>query len=214
MILIGQYDSPFVRRVGIALRHYGLPFEHRPWAVFRDAERIAAFNPLRKVPTLVLDDGTVLAESFVCLEWIDGRMAEQHGADSALLLLPRAGATRAAGLRVCGFALGVMEKAVSLVYERLLRDAPSKEWSARCEAQIRGGLALLERERAGQRSRHWLGERLSHADVAVTCATSFVEEAHPGLIAEGELPALRELARRCEATPAFGEIRQPFVVNR
>ena len=38
MILIGQYDSPFVRRVGIALRRYQLPFEHRPWSVWGDAE--------------------------------------------------------------------------------------------------------------------------------------------------------------------------------
>ncbi len=51
MILIGQYDSPFVRRAGIALRLYGLPFEHRPWSVFGDADRIRAINPLMRVPT-------------------------------------------------------------------------------------------------------------------------------------------------------------------
>ena len=57
MFLIGQYDSPFVRRVAIALRLYGLPFEQRPWSVFGDAEKIAAYNPLIRVPTLVLDNG-------------------------------------------------------------------------------------------------------------------------------------------------------------
>src|SRR4051794_41946804 len=57
MILIGQYDSPFVRRVGIALRLYGLPFEHRPWSTFGDADKIAPYNPLRRVAPLVLDDG-------------------------------------------------------------------------------------------------------------------------------------------------------------
>ncbi|HEX2669966.1 MAG TPA: glutathione S-transferase N-terminal domain-containing protein, partial [Polyangiaceae bacterium] len=57
MILIGQYDSPFVRRVGIALRHYGLSFEHRPWSVWGNAAQIAQHNPLRRVPTLLLDDG-------------------------------------------------------------------------------------------------------------------------------------------------------------
>ena len=55
MILIGQYDSPFVRRTAIALRLYGLPFEHRPWSTFGDADRLAVFNPLRRVPTLVLN---------------------------------------------------------------------------------------------------------------------------------------------------------------
>src|SRR4051812_49580846 len=57
MILIGQYDSPFVRRVGIALRLYGLPFEHRPWSTFGDADKIAPYNPLRRVPALGADDG-------------------------------------------------------------------------------------------------------------------------------------------------------------
>ena len=56
MILIGQYDSPFVRRVGIALTLYGLPFEHKPWSTFGDAEKIRPYNPLTRVPTLVLDD--------------------------------------------------------------------------------------------------------------------------------------------------------------
>ena len=44
MMLIGQYDSPFVRRVGIALTTYGMVFEHRPWSVFGDADKIAAYN--------------------------------------------------------------------------------------------------------------------------------------------------------------------------
>src|SRR5690242_660026 len=68
MILIGQYDSPFVRRVAIALRLYGIGYEHRPWSTFGDAERIAPFNPLRRVPTLVLDDGEVLIESGAILD--------------------------------------------------------------------------------------------------------------------------------------------------
>ena len=40
MFLIGQYDSPFVRRTAIAMRLYGLSFEHRPWSTFGDAETI------------------------------------------------------------------------------------------------------------------------------------------------------------------------------
>ena len=71
MILIGQYDSPFVRRVGIALTLYGLPFEHRPWSTFGDAEKIRPYNPLIRVPTLVLDDGEVLIESHIILDYLD-----------------------------------------------------------------------------------------------------------------------------------------------
>ena len=63
MILIGQFDSPFVRRVAIALELYGLAYEHRPWSTFGDADKIAPYNPLRRVPTLVLDDGESLIEN-------------------------------------------------------------------------------------------------------------------------------------------------------
>ena len=67
MFLIGRYDSPFVRRVAVAcgLRH---PFEHRPWSTFGDADKIAPYNPLRRVPTLVLDNGEALIESATILD--------------------------------------------------------------------------------------------------------------------------------------------------
>lgn len=67
MLLIGQFDSPFVRRVGVALALYGIAYEHRPWSVWRDAEKIAPYNPLLRVPTLVLDSGESLLDSAVSL---------------------------------------------------------------------------------------------------------------------------------------------------
>ena len=60
MILIGQYDSSFVRRCAIAMRIYNLNFSHEPWSTFGDAEKIRKYNPLTRVPTLVLDNGDVL----------------------------------------------------------------------------------------------------------------------------------------------------------
>src|SRR4051794_9416041 len=81
MILIGQFDSPFVRRVGIALRLYDLPFEHRPWSTFGDADKIAPYNPLRRVPTLVLDDGEGLIERTAILDYFD----EKAGASPAMI---------------------------------------------------------------------------------------------------------------------------------
>lgn len=113
MILIGQFDSPFVRRVGIALTLYELPFEHRPWSVWADAERLAAYNPLRRVPVLVLEDGTALVESASILDELDQRV------DHAKLLLPRSGPERRRGLRAIGFATGVADKAVSLRHCRV-----------------------------------------------------------------------------------------------
>ena len=71
MILIGQYDSPFVRRVGIALTLYELPFEHRPWSTFGEADKLRPYNPLTRVPTLVLDNGESLIESHAILDYLD-----------------------------------------------------------------------------------------------------------------------------------------------
>lgn len=63
MQLIGQYDSPFVRRVAVAMQIYGMAYEHLTWSTFGDAKKLAAFNPLRRVPVLVLDGGEPITES-------------------------------------------------------------------------------------------------------------------------------------------------------
>jgi glutathione S-transferase len=60
MILVGQYDSPFVRRVAIALNHYGMSFERRALSTFQNFEEMLAINPLAKVPALILTDGAEL----------------------------------------------------------------------------------------------------------------------------------------------------------
>src|SRR5260221_6613479 len=130
MILIGQYDSPFVRRVTIALRLYGVPYEHWPWSTFGDAEKLAVYNPLRRVPTLILDDGEVLIESAIILDQLD----EMAGPDCRLI--HAAGADRRAALKVCALATGLCDKMVGLVYERVLHEKTSQAWIARCEAQI------------------------------------------------------------------------------
>ena len=71
MLLIGMLDSPFVRRVAITLQRLGLAYEHGNWSVGRDAERIRRYNPLLRVPTLVLDDGEVLVESAAILDHLE-----------------------------------------------------------------------------------------------------------------------------------------------
>jgi glutathione S-transferase len=207
MILIGQYDSPFVRRVGITLRRYDLPFEHRPWSVWGDADRIAAHNPLRRVPTLLLADGTALVETFAIVDALD-EMAPPERA-----LLPRSGPVRRDGLRIVGLASGLADKAVSLLYEPMFRSQPSESWMTRCRGQIADTLAGLERDRAARGSTWWLGSSLSHADVAVACGLLFTREAHPALFDAARCPALEAHARACAAMPEFSEIYQP-ITNR
>jgi len=203
MFLIGQYDSPFVRRTAIALRLYGLPYEHRPWSTFGDAEQVAAYNPVRRVPTLVLDDGEALIESGAILDYLD----ELVGPDRAMIA--RAGAERRKHLRIAALATGLADKAVSLIYERVLRKEQLKLWVERCEAQISGVLAVLEQERAQVATPYWFGNRIGHADIAVACALRFTGEAHPHLF-DARYGALKAHAAACEALPPFQEIVQPL----
>ena len=204
MILIGQYDSPFVRRVAIAMHIYGIAYDHRPWPVFGDAERIAAYNPLRRVPTLVLDDGEVLIESAAILDYLD----ETVGPSRALM--PEHGPARRQALKVCALATGLGDKAVSLVYERVLHEQTSPAWIARCELQIASVLDALEAERAVRVTPFWFRESLSHAGIAVACVLRFATEAHPGIFSAARWPQLAAHAARCEALEPFGAIVQPF----
>jgi glutathione S-transferase len=207
MILIGQYDSPFVRRVGIALREYGVAYEHQRWSVWGDAEKIAKYNPLRRVPTLLLDDGTPLIESAAILDALDEMVGP------ARAMLAREGLPRREGLRVLALATGTIDKAVSLLYEPLHREHPSESWMARCRLQIGDGLRALEEDRARRTTGWWLGESLSHADVAVGCLLRFVGEAHPQLLEAARYPRLLAHAARCEARSSFQEISQPLLNN-
>lgn len=202
MILIGQYDSSFVRRVGIALRLYDLPFEHRPWSVFSDAARLMAINPTGSVPTLVLDDGTALVDSKIMLDHLDSLVPE----DRRLWPSDRLGA-----LRILGFVSVVSERMVSLFYERRLHTVTSEVLVSRREAQIAGTLVLLERERAARQGDWWFGATMTHADISVACALRHLRDGTPDMFDAALYPALEAHSVRAEALPVFQEISQPFI---
>ena len=204
MILIGQYDSPFVRRVAIALRLYELSFEHRPWSTFGDGEKIAAYNPLRRVPTLVLGSGEALIESTAILDYLDDLVGPEDA------MIAARGPERHRALKICALAAGLGDKGVSLLYERVLRKEKQLDlWVERCKSQIAGVLELLEKERADVKTPYWFGEGIGHADIAVACVLRLTGEAHPALF-DARYPALKAHAARCEALPPFGEIVQPL----
>lgn len=204
MFLIGQYDSPFVRRVAIAMRLYGIASEHKPWSTFGDADKIAPYNPLIRVPTLVLDSGEALIESSIILDHLDERVGE------AKAMIAPGGAERRRQLRLCALATGLGDKAVSLLYERVLRKEQSQIWIERCQTQISGVLAVLEKERAAVKAPYLFGERIGHSDIAVACVLRFASEAHPQLFDAGRYPALAAHAISCEALPPFRDIVQPL----
>ena len=200
-ILIGQYDSPFVRRVGIALRLYEMPFEHRPWSVFADAEKISAINPLGRVPVLVLETGFALTDSHAILDYLDSLVAQP--------LYPRTEPQRHQVVKVAALATGLADKAVGLVYERAMHQPPSALWETRCTNQITAVLRSLEADRAGRNSPWWFGAQMTHADIAVACALRFVVQAHPAIDLSA-CPALKAHSGACEGLAVFRQIDQPF----
>src|SRR5258708_8642889 len=176
MILIGQYDSPFVRRVAIALRLYELPFEHQPWSTFGDADKIAPYNPLRRVPTLALHSGEVVIESTAILDYLD----EWVGPGKAMIAAR--GPDRRHALKICALATGFADKAVSLLYERVLRKKGSKIWVERCEAQIGGVLAGLEKERGGAPPPDWFGAQIRRARIPIPFVRRLPRETQSQLV--------------------------------
>lgn len=205
MILIGQFDSPFVRRIGIALELYGIAYEHKPWSTFGDADRIAAYNPLLRVPTLVLDGGEALVETLAILDTLD----EMAGRDRALI--PSSGPSRRKILQVAARAGGVSDKAVSLFYSQRFHESASPDYIARVRSQIAETFGWLERDRAAPAREWWVDGRLTHADIAVAATLRHFRDA----IGEGwdfsRWPALLAHSEQCEALPVFQKISQPFV---
>lgn len=195
MILVGQFDSPVTRRIGITLRHYGLPFSRDTRSVFSDATGVAKISPMTRIPALVLDNGEVLVDSSAILDHLD----EIVGPERALV--PREGAERRRILQACALAMGVFEKTLAVFYERLFHpaEAVSRVWESRCLSQLAAGLVELERRAEGPWS---CGARLSHADVMLTCAVGFLRLRLPEAL-PASLPRLSAIVAACEDLPAF-----------
>jgi glutathione S-transferase len=204
MLLIGMLDSPFVRRVAVSMRLRGLSYEHGNWSVGRDFERIRQYSPLGRVPTLVLDDGTVLVESAAILDYLDDNAGDdQAGATRALL--PEHGVARRDCLQLMALAIGAAETARDSIYEQLMRPAEKlhQPWLDRRLSQMHAALAQLEQRATARTNSEWLlGEKLTQADITVACCFTFMSEAVP-LAADAPYPALRARVLRMEQRPEF-----------
>ncbi|ESQ82437.1 hypothetical protein AEAC466_17615 [Asticcacaulis sp. AC466] len=206
MILIGQYDSPYVRRVGIALTVYGFAYEHRPWSTFGDANKILPFNPLMRVPTLILDNGAVVLESAYALDWLDEEV-RARGDDA---LIAATGADRQKALYYVALATGFSDKAIALFYEQVLHKQTSDLWLKRCHDQMGAVLDALEAIRAAARTRWLLGDTMTHADIALACSLRHAREAHPD-IDFSRWAALNFHSAQCEEMEVFKAISQRFI---
>jgi len=208
MILIGMFDSPFVRRVAVSMHLLQISFEHRDWSVGKDFDLIRRYNPLGRVPTLVLDDGDSLIESWAILDYLD----ELAGPGRALL--PRWGRPRRDALRLMSIAIGAAEKGVLQLYERAFRPEEKRHqpWVERCKTQMHGALAELEGASARGGGVHWLiGDQMTQADVSVGCVFRFLTQALDlGRSDPERYPHLGSLSTRCEALPAFQAAKRDY----
>ena len=193
MILVGQYDSPYVRRVAVSLRVLGFAYEHDTRSVFGDFDAMRQLNPLGRIPSLVLDDGEVLINSAAILDRLDQTVGPERA------LIPPAGAGRRHALKLIALATGAIDKIGAATYERQIRPAALRwpDWIDRCVTQGTGALAALAAE-------PWpSGKNLSQAEITTACMLRYVQLADPSLLLPDRFPTLDALSARCEALPTF-----------
>jgi glutathione S-transferase len=194
--LYGRYASPFVRRVAVTLRLYGVAYRHVPLMPFGpDKTALAAFNPIARVPALQLGDGETLIDSAAILDHLD-QLAGPHA------LTPATGPARRRVLTLLAVALGANEKLVAGLYERHFRprEAWHRPWLDACDRQVRDGFQWLD----AQFAEPWFtGVAMTQADVTVAVFFLFGRAKRPRLFAGLGCARLEALAERLQGTPAF-----------
>jgi glutathione S-transferase len=209
MILVGQYDSPYVRRVAISLRELGFDYTHDTRSVFGDFDDMRKTNPLGRIPSLILDDGAVLIDSGAILDWLDERVGPERA------LIPASGLARRQCLQVLALATGAIDKAGASNYERLIRPAAYRwpEWIARLRTQAGGAIAALAAVAWPDVSG---GAGLTQAVITTACLWRYVEMTDPELLVDPQSRAryqsLAALSAQCEKLPAFAATYPPDVV--
>ena len=195
MKLIGMLDSPYVRRVAISLQFLGLRFEHQSLSVFRTFTQFQQINPVVKAPTLVCDDGTVLMDSTLILQYAEAMASPRS-------LMPGGQGELAQALRVIGLALAACEKSVQIVYERQLRP-PEKlhePWVARVTGQVLAAYGALEEEIArlpGSITR----AAGTQAGISAAVTWHFTQQMIPEVIPAARFPAVAAFSAEAESLP-------------
>lgn len=195
--LIASLTSPFARKVAIALAEKKYEYqlvEATPWGA---DNAMHAWNPLGKLPVLVLDDGTALYDSRVIVEYLDTMSPVSR-------LIPETGRQRIAVKRWEALADGISEAVLACVVEsrRPLRQQ-SSEWIARQQRKVAEGVAELARELA---DKTWCnGEAYSLADIATGCTLGYLDLRQPEVPWRTNHANLARLAERLAKRPAFVE---------
>lgn len=197
MKLVGMLDSPYVRRVAISLEMLQIPFEHEAVSVLSTFEAFQRINPVVKAPTLVCDDGEVIMDSSLILQFVEQTLAAPR------TLWSRDPARLQHEFRATSLALAACEKSVQIVYERHLRPASAQHepWIQRVSGQLLAAYAGLEHE---IRTRPQVfGDARSQAAVTAAVAWQFTQSMLAQTVPAGQHPALAALSERMERLPEF-----------
>ncbi|MFN4141447.1 glutathione S-transferase family protein [Aestuariivirga sp.] len=200
MILVGQFDSPFVRRVAVTLNHYHMPYERNTMSVFRNAPEMQKINPLIRVPSLILESGETLIDSSAIIDHLD------EAAGPARAMTPPHGPERRKVLQAVVLALGCAEKAVALFYERLFHIDKhiNRDYEKRIVSQVRAGLEKLEHDCGAP---WFFDEKMTQADITIGCTVSYMKMRTPDVFPPEKYPKLHALALHCETKEDFVKAR-------
>jgi glutathione S-transferase len=197
MQLIGFMDSPYVRRVAVTAQFLGIPYEHRELSIFREYDEFRKINPLVKVPTLICDDGQVLVDSTLIIDYLESLAGGKR-------MMPADEGNYIRALNVIGTALVAMEKVVQLIYELKQRpeEVRHQPWIDRVEQQLGEAVTILE-QAVGDGSGWLFDDEVTQPDISTAITWSFIQLHFPETIVEADFPGLVRLSARAEALPEF-----------
>lgn len=199
MKLVASRTSPYARKVRVVLAEKRIEFDFVEENAWNADTTVPQFNPLNKVPVLLLDDETPLFDSRVIVEFLDGVSPVSR-------LLPEAGRERIMVKRWEALADGIADAGVAIFLER--KRPPSKEgeaWMARQRSKVDAGIAMAARDLGDKDFCH--GVNLTIADIALACALFWIEFRLPEIDWRVQHPGLAAWADRIGARPSFAETK-------
>ena len=202
MKLLGSVPSPYTRKVRIVLAEKKIDCDFEVVDVLPAENPVNALNPLGKVPTLMLDDGTALFDSRVIVEFLDSVSPISR-------LIPDDNRERVAVRRWEALADGCLDAGLLIRYESLRpKKEQSKTWADKQTGKLQRGLAMIAAELGDKPWCH--GDRYSLADIAVGCCLGWVEFRKPGNVDwRAEYPNLERFYNKLMERPAFAETAPP-----
>jgi len=202
MKLIGSLTSPYVRKVRVVMVEKKLDYEFVLEDVWADNTQISSFNPLGKIPCLLMDDNGSLFDSRVIVEYLDTLSPVGR-------LIPQQGRERAAAKCWEAIADGVLDAAAAIHVERTKRPAElcSQPWIKRQQGKIVTALEFMDK--GLDVHPFCLGINFSLADIAVGCALSYIDLRLPELDWRARHSNLQRLDEKLATRPSFVETRPP-----